>query len=96
MKNFKISTFLIVIGLYVLLLIPSFLGAFAEDEGTIGDSFIWLIFSKLFYVLRFPTHTLFWSVFQEGHIYFAGFFINAVFYGLLLERFFYFLRKKNQ
>lgn len=74
--------------LFILLLIPSFLGAWAEDEGTLGTNIIWVSFAKLFYILRFPTHTLLWTIISEfgATIYFLGLFINCIFYGFLTER----------
>ena len=71
-----------------LLLIPSFLAAWAEDEGTLGSSIIWRTFAKLFYVLRFPTHTLFWTFITEfgAMVYFLGLVINCIFYGVIIER----------
>lgn len=88
MKNFSKSTFIISTIVFGLLLIPSFLAAWAEDEGTLGTNIIWLTFAKLFYILRFPTHTLFWTVITSGGatIYFTGLLINCLFYGLLTER----------
>ncbi len=90
MKNFSKSTFIISTIIFGLLLVPSFLAAWAEDEGTLGTNIIWLTFAKLFYVLRFPTHTLLWTVITSGGatIYFVGLFINCLFYGLLTERIF--------
>lgn len=95
MKNFNKSTFIIWTFLFGLLLIPCFLAAWGEDEGTLGTSIIWVTFAKLFYVLRFPTHTLFWTIFSESGagIFFLGLFINCCFYGLLAERFIYILKK---
>lgn len=90
MKNFSKSTFIISTIVFGLLLVPSFLAASAEDEGTLGRNLIWLTFAKLFYVLRFPTHTILWTVITNGGaaIYFVGLFINCLFYGLLTERLF--------
>ena len=87
-RNFNRQTFTnttIVVG---LLLILSFLAAWGEDEGTIGTNIFWVTFAKLFYVLRFPTHTLLWTIFSNGSttIYFIGLIINCMFYGLLIER----------
>lgn len=66
MKNFNKSTFIISTIVFGLLLIPSFLAAFGEDEGTLPIASLWTIFAKLFYVLRFPTHTLLWTVITSG------------------------------
>ena len=87
-KNFKRQTFINISIIVGLLLMPSFLAAWAEDEGTLGTNILWVTFAKLFYVLRFPTHTLLWTIFSNGSttIYFIGLIINCMFYGLLIER----------
>ena len=66
MKNFSKSTFTISTIVFGLLLIPSFLAAFGEDEGTLQADSFWIIFANLFYVLRFPTHTLLWTLICKG------------------------------
>ncbi len=89
MKKFSKQTFIISTVLFGLLLIPCFLAAWGEDEGTLGTNIFLLAFAKLFYILRFPTHTLFWTLITKGgaFMFFAGLFINCIFYGLLTERF---------
>jgi hypothetical protein len=79
------------------LLVPSFIAAGAEDEGTLGTNLIWVVFAKLFYVLRFPTHTLLWTFFSSAgaSIYFSGFIINCLFYGLITERIISFVKQKR-
>ena len=65
----------------------SFIAAAAEDEGTPGNGFIGLVFARLFYILRFPTHTVLWNFFSaRGALYFPGLFINILFGGLAVER----------
>lgn len=90
MKNLSRSTFIISTIVFGLLVVPSFLAACAEDEGTLGTNIIWLTFAKLFIVLRFPTHTLLLTIITSGgaKFYFVGLFINCLFYGLLTERLF--------
>lgn len=87
-KKFYRQTFIIVTIIVGLILIPSFLAAWGEDEGTLGTNIFMVTFAKLFYVLRFPTHTLLWTIFSNGGaaIYFIGLIINCMFYGLLIER----------
>lgn len=98
MKNFNKQTFVSLSLLFGLLLIPSFLAAWAEDEGTLGTNIIWATFAKLFKVLRFPTHTLFWTIITKcgATIYFLGLVLNCMFYGLLTERFFFVIRHKQK
>lgn len=87
MKNFNKQTFIVSTVLVGLLLIPCFFAAWGDDEGTLGNNIIWVTLSKLFYILRFPTHTLFWKLFSiNGILFFAGLIINCMFYGLIIER----------
>lgn len=86
MKNFNKQTFIVSTVLVRLLLIPSFFAAWGDDEGTLGNNLIWVTLSKLFYILRFPTHTLFWKLFSfNGILFLAGLIINCMFYGLIIE-----------
>ncbi|NBV91249.1 MAG: hypothetical protein EBR91_03670 [Flavobacteriia bacterium] len=98
MKNFNTTIFLITTIMFGLLFIPSFLAAFGEDEGTLrpGDTF-WNFFARLFQVIRFPTHTLLWSIITAGGplTFFGGLFINCMFYGLVVERITLLFRKEK-
>lgn len=96
-RNFNWQTFINATIIVGILLIPSFLAAWGEDEGTLGTNIFWATFAKLFSVLRFPTHTLLWSIFLNGGatIYFVGLIINCVFYGLLTERLFSLFKAKT-
>ena len=97
-KNFNFSVFLIVTIIVGLLLFPSLFAAFAEDEGTLRSDDIFLnFFARLFYVLRFPTHTLLWPIITLGGplAFFAGLFINCMFYGLVAERITLLFRKNK-
>jgi len=94
-KNFNKLVFVIATVIFVILLFFSFFAAWAEDDGALPNSLFWIIFAKLFYILRFPTHTLFWSIIIHlgGIVFFAGLLINCLFYGFLTERVFYFIKK---
>jgi hypothetical protein len=96
-QNFNRQTFINTTIIVGLLLIPSFLAAWGEDEGTLGTNIFWVAFAKLFYVLRFPTHTLLWTIFSNGGatIYFVGLIINCIFYGLLMERLISLFKRKT-
>jgi len=97
MKEFRIRTFLICTLVFVLLLVPSFLAAFGEDEGTLGTNIIWIIFADLFDVLRFPTHTLLWTFVSKYMItYFPMLVVNCLFYGLITERLVFIFKKIRQ
>jgi hypothetical protein len=97
MKKINWSICMLATLAWTILLIPSFLAAFGEDEGTLPKDSFWTIFAQLFYVMRFPTHTLFWDfiINSSATSYFAGLFINCLFYGLLTERFYSFIKNKN-
>ena len=88
MKNFSKSTFFLSTLIFVLLLIPSIIASFGEDEGTIETNIFWVTFAKLFHILRFPTHTLFWAIISKGGpiMGFGGLLINCMFYGFITER----------
>ena len=98
MKYFSKVTFIIATALFGLLLVPSFLAASGEDEGTLGTNIILVAFAKLFYILRFPTHTLLWTFFSKSGVtvFFIGLIINCFFYGLLTERITYFIKILRQ
>ncbi len=97
-KNFNTTVFLITTIIVGLLLIPSFLAAFGEDEGTLRlDDTFWNFFARLFDVIRFPTHTLLWPIITAGGplTFFGGLTINCMFYGLAVERIAFFVQKKT-
>jgi len=96
MKNFSKRNFLISTALILTLLIISFLSAYVEDEGNLSKGSVWVIFARIFNVLKFPTHTLFEGLFGHNLILIlVGFLINCLFYGFLLERITYFIKKIN-
>lgn len=98
MKNINKGTLVLSIWLFALLLIPSLLAAFGEDEMGPSSSLFGRFFAKLFYVLRFPTHTLCWSMITKYSVlYFPGLALNCIFYGFITERViaFYRVRKRK-
>jgi len=94
-KNLNKRLIFLIAVMVFLLAIPSFIGAFAEDEGTLGDNPFWVFFANLFYVIRFPTHNLFGQLILIGgpFTYFGGLILNSLFYGYLIERLIYVLNK---
>jgi cellulose synthase/poly-beta-1,6-N-acetylglucosamine synthase-like glycosyltransferase len=89
LPDFNKNTFILFTTVIGFVLIPSFLAAWAEDEGNLtSDDMFWYFFARLFYILRFPTHTLFWSLIikLDGWAFIAGLALNCMFYGLLFER----------
>ncbi len=94
MKTFNKNIFILSVGFLLLLLIPSFIAAWGADEGEPNQSFPWPLLRTCFDILRFPTHTLFWSVFSlHGTLYLLGLALNLSFYGLLFERLFYLIER---
>ena len=72
-----------------VLTIVSFFGAWAYDEGTMNSS----ILASAFKIFRFPTHTLFWNIFnQTATTFYLGLFLNIAFYAFLIERLFSFIK----
>jgi hypothetical protein len=97
MKKFNWSIFLYSTIIAGFLLVTSFVAALAEDEGTRGSGLIGLALYKLFYILRFPTHTLLWDLFSSStDLYFFGLVLNCIFYGLIVERMIFVIRRKSQ
>ena len=88
MKPIRKSIFLFATTIFLVLLIPSFFAAFAEDEGTLPEGSFWRIFTWLFQMLRFPTHTLIypWMSGDGGIFFLGGLILNCLFYGLIVER----------
>jgi hypothetical protein len=104
MKGFDKKIFTIATFVTGFLLLASFLAAFGEDEDTLGRdgdtlgrNIILVFLSKLFYVLRFPTHTLFWSTFSSAGagVFLSGLIINCMFYGFLTERIYSVFRQEK-
>ncbi|HOH84727.1 MAG TPA: hypothetical protein PLI16_08965 [Bacteroidales bacterium] len=89
LKNFNWSVFLLTTIILCVLLIPSSFAALAEDEGTLSaDDTFMSFFVGLFYILRFPTHTLVLTSLSLGGplVFWGGLLVNCMIYGLLTER----------
>ncbi|MFT3679902.1 MAG: hypothetical protein QM791_06495 [Ferruginibacter sp.] len=88
MKKGNRQIFYIATFSFMLLLIPCFLVTAAEEDGTLGTDSFWQIFIIIFKILRFPTHSLWWSFFSGSNrlIYFSGLIINCMLYGLAIEK----------
>ena len=92
--KFNFKTFLITIITCCVLTFVTLIAAAARDEGTGGDGIVIKALEKLFYIFRFPTHTLFFQ-FMNGTMFFFGLLINYIFYGLVVERIFSFDKKRT-
>lgn len=70
----------------------------AIEEGTQGSgifSLIAFVLSKLFYVLRFPTHTLFINYFSSAEPFIFGLAINIIFWTVITYVIIQYLRSKS-
>jgi len=75
----------------------TFFFAFAKDEGTLGNGVFPNLMAVLFNVFRFPTHSLLWDIFSSSApLYFSGLLLNALFYGLIIERILLVAKSKRQ
>lgn len=99
MKNitFNVVLFILLTLFFWILIFITLIAAAAEDEGTIGNSSVWALFARLFYVFRFPTHTLLWECMIHGRMYLflPALLFNGLFYGFITERIISFLRNKR-
>jgi hypothetical protein len=95
--NFNRTIFILFIGILTLLTFVTLIAAAAEEEGTNGDSQIGFLLARIFYVLRFPTHTLLGPIVGIGGFltFFAGLIINCIFWALIIERLIYILRNRQ-
>ena len=92
--KFNFKTFFITTIICGILTFVTLVAAASKDEGTGGDEIIVKALEKLFYIFRFPTHTLFFQ-FMNGSMFFVGLFLNCLFYGLVAERIYSFNKKKE-
>ena len=70
-----------------LLVVISMFFVLEQEEGKESSNIVVVILTKLFDVLRFPTHTLFPRLAEQNSIVFcAGLLFNCLFYALIFER----------
>ncbi len=97
-RKFKIHTFINATIICCVLAFITLVGAVAVDEGTAGTGIFYfaaLVLSKLFYVFRFPTHTLLFNL-MNGSMFFIGLFINCILFGILTERLIAFFKNRHK
>ena len=92
--QFNFKTFLLTTIVCGILTFVTLFAAAARDEGTGGNGLLTITLEKLFYIFRFPTHTLFFQ-FMNGSMFFIGLIINCLFYGLVTERISSFYKSKE-
>ncbi|MCE3226795.1 MAG: hypothetical protein K0S32_1346 [Bacteroidetes bacterium] len=92
MKSFRIIIFILCVVGFSILTFFCFIFRFAEEEGTLEESFYFL--SGLYSILRFPTHSLFPATFSDNlPVFSIGLLINCLFYALITERIVFFIKK---
>lgn len=84
-SKFNFITFFISIIICAGLTFVTLIAAAARDEGTGGDGILVRVLEKLYYIFRFPTHTIFFQ-FMDGSMFFVGLIVNCLFYGFVIER----------
>ena len=76
--------------LFLLLMIVSFFAAFAFEEGTMNSNSKYHIFASIFWILRFPSHTLLFPLIRIpiiGILLFPiGLIFNIYFWAVIFER----------
>jgi len=90
-KLFLISTLIV----FLLVIVIFFAEWFVDDQ--YRNHLSWKIIQGLTYIIRFPTHTLFWNFLTRKDnllYYFGSLLINCIFYGIVVERIFSLLRRK--
>jgi hypothetical protein len=88
MSPFNSKTFFILTGILLVLCIPCYYAVRSYELGHAEGWGITVLFAKLFYVLRFPTHALMKSTFQTNGLplFIIGLIINCCIYGIFFER----------
>jgi hypothetical protein len=84
MRNFNYWLFLVVIIVYAFLGYYSFLAFMAADEGTLGNSIIDLVLSKIFYFFFLFAIPLSWS--SSAALHYIGIGVVLLVYAYLTER----------
>jgi len=98
MKKFNKKIFLTAASVAMLLTFISWIAIWQDDTHNRFNS-TWRVLRQLAYVVRFPTHTLFWNflIRHDNIIYYiGGLLINCFFYGFFIERIFSFFNKKKR
>jgi hypothetical protein len=98
MKKFNLRIFMIATVVTILLNFVSLVGL--EAHGTLNRSHTLLgMVGSIWTVLRFPIFTCFWKFIYSPFniiLFSIAIFLNCAFYGVIVERIFYFLRKKRK
>ena len=98
MKHFKPQVFLYVFLFLAMLTAFGFVAVFGIEEGTLPPTLFWRIGEKLFFILRFPTHTILEVFVLKGgwFVFTTGLLLNCLLYAFISERLYsLFIRKNN-
>jgi|SRR5450631_3267306 len=98
MKKFNLRTFFIATLVVVLLTFVGWAGLEARNTPDRSHTLLGII-GSLWTVLRFPLFTFFWKfLYSENNmlLFSIAVFLNCAFYAVIIERIFYFLRKKQK
>lgn len=98
MKKFNLRIFIRATVIFIILI---FIGEIAlyEYETHQAYGLGWKISAELVSVFRFPTIIFFWKYLTSNNsifLFVIGTFINCAFFGVIVERIFYLLRKKSK
>jgi hypothetical protein len=96
MKKFNLRMFMIATVVLVLLNFVSWAGLEAHNTPDRSHTLLGMV-GSIWTVLRFPIFTLFWKfLYSQNNIllFSTAVSINCVFYAIIVERIYYFLRKK--
>ncbi|WP_167296990.1 hypothetical protein [Pedobacter sp. SG908] len=95
-NGFKVFSFISATIIFCVFAFVTLIAAAAVDEGTDGNNFVIQAMAKIYYIFRFPIHTLFFRFIEGPFFFFVGLLLNCLFYGFLTERIvFIFDRKKS-
>ena len=93
MKKFYPILFILCNIVLAVITFFSFNEAYARDERKFGHTDSSNLLADFFYVMRFPTHTIFPAL-TRTPLYFAlGLIINCMFYSLIIERLVFYVVK---
>jgi len=93
-NSFKPLIFISSTLIFCIFTIITFIAYGAVEEGTDGNNHTTRAIARLYYIFRFPTHTLFFSI-MNSPLFFLGLVYNCLLYGFLTERIVSIFRSKD-
>jgi hypothetical protein len=98
MKKFNLRIFLIATVIIILLNLVSLSGLEARDTPNRSHTLLGIV-GSFWTILRFPIFTFFWKFIYHPFniiLFSIAVFLNCAFYGVIVERIFYLIRKKSK